>query len=74
MSRFFLKKCRYKLVNEIKQYERSRRNSQGTKESFLKSLPIMRYYRQMIVHEPGKTQRKCLPANNDVVTHHEHSE
>lgn len=51
VSRFLFKKCRDEHINEIEQHERGHNDSEGTEETFLECLKVMRDNRQMIVHE-----------------------
>ena len=72
--RLFETEDREDLRKKVKQDERHNKNTEGTEKSFLERLHVMGYYRQMVVHVPGKGERECLSANNDIPPHHKDAE
>ena len=62
------------VTEDPKQYERHEKNAERTGKAFFVRFPIMRDKRKVIVHEPGKGQRKCLAADHDIPPHHKNSE
>ena len=67
---FFVLEYGEYVTEDPKQYERHDKNAERAAKAFFEGLPIMRDNRKVIVHEPGKGQRKCLAADHDIPPHH----
>src|SRR5512143_2698648 len=69
-----LQEDRQYLVQDEEYHEGRYGHAQDAAKALLEGLKVMRYHRELVVHEPGKRERERLAADDDVPAHHEHPE